>query len=261
VSVLGIGVITRNRLPVLGTTIAELARRTTAPYLLVVADDGSEDGTAEWTRGAGLALVSGPRRGCAWNKNRALLYLMTQAVCDPILLLEDDTRPTRRGWQDEWIAAARRWFHVNYCYAFPATDPPPGGGTAQDPYRCAAFGGHCTITARSAILEVGYLDPRFHGCGWEHVEWTWRFHLSYQDRWGLVGELPCLDHGVAATWPKSLCDPAEREANEATYAEIRTHITGPYACEPWCDQDERVTLTREIMAAARPAEQVAGPRR
>lgn len=44
-SVLGIGVTTRNRLAILLTTIAELARRTTALYVLVIADDGEPAGT------------------------------------------------------------------------------------------------------------------------------------------------------------------------------------------------------------------------
>jgi hypothetical protein len=196
-----------------------------------------------------MPVVTGPRRGCAWNKNRALLYLAARTTCDPLLLLEDDTRPTAVGWQDVWIAAAHRWGHVNYCYGFDAADPPPGTGTAEDPYRCAAFGGHCTITTRTALLEVGFLDPRFRGYGWEHVEWTWRFHLSYSSRWRLSDALPCLDHGIVATWPPSFSDPAEQQANGATYARIRSQIAGPYSCDPWRDDDERETLTREVRAA------------
>jgi glycosyltransferase involved in cell wall biosynthesis len=245
-----IGVITRNRLDTLRTTVAAVEHMTTVPYALVIADDGSDDGTAEWARQANRTVVSGPRRGCAWNKNRALLYLMTYTACDAILLLEDDTRPTERGWQDEWIAAARRWSHVNYCYGFAPADRPPGSGTAEDPYQCQAFGGHCTITSRTALLEVGYLNPRFRGYGWEHVEWTWRFQLRYGGRWGLRHALPCLDYGVKPTWPPSASDPAEMASNEATYAAIRATIAGPYSCDPWCNDDERLALVREVVDAA-----------
>ena len=35
----------------------------------------------------------------------------------------------------------------------------------------------------------------------------------------------------------------------ATYAEIRSQIAGPYSCDPWRDDDERETLTREVEAA------------
>ena len=111
-TVLGVGVITRNRLAILRETLAALEEFTTVPYVLVVADDGSDDGTARWARDRRGPVVTGPRRGCAWNKNRALLYLAARTTCDPLLLLEDDTRPTAVGWQDVWIAAAHRRGHV-----------------------------------------------------------------------------------------------------------------------------------------------------
>lgn len=245
---LGIGVITQNRLPILRQTIAEIVQLIQTPYTLVIADDGSDDGTVAWARDLAVPVVTGPRRGCAWNKNRALYYLLTSTDCDPLLLLEDDTRPTAPDWATVWSAAGRRWQHVNYCYGWDRASPPPGSGTVDEPYRCNAFGGHCTVTSRAALREVGYLDPRFRGYGWEHVEWTWRFQLRYRARWP-DGLLPCLDHGVTATWPPSSLDQREMDANGALYARIRAGITGPYHCEAWCDDGERRALHAEIADA------------
>ena len=151
VACLGIGIITRNRLRTLQRCVAEIEHYTRGPYFLMIADDGSDDSTVSWAKGRGIPVVTGPRRGCAWNKNRALYFLHAYTACDPILLFEDDTWPVRIGWEEVWIAAARRWQHVNYCYAWDPHDPndwPKGRGTADDPYQCAAFGGHCTITMR-----------------------------------------------------------------------------------------------------------------
>jgi len=84
---LGVGIVTRNRLAILRETIAELERLTTRPFTLVVADDGSDDGTANWVREAGTPLVTGPRRGCAWNKNRVLRHLATRTGAEVFFLL------------------------------------------------------------------------------------------------------------------------------------------------------------------------------
>jgi hypothetical protein len=175
---------------------------------------------------------------------------MTMTACDPILLLEDDTRPTLAAWDSDWIAAVCRWQHVNYCYGFEHTGRPPGRGTVDDPYLCRAFGGNCTMTTRKAVDKVGYLDTRFRGYGWEHVEWTWRFQISYRLEWRFPADLlPCLDYGVASVWPPSFFDQDEMNANGATYAEIRRTINGPYRTGPWHDESERNALTTEVELA------------
>ncbi len=69
---LGIGIITYNRLPILQRCVANIARHTRLPYTLMIADDGSEDDTVPWARGQDISVVTGPRRGVAWNKNRVL---------------------------------------------------------------------------------------------------------------------------------------------------------------------------------------------
>ncbi len=246
---LGIGIITRNRLATLAQCAAEIARHTRVPYALAVADDGSSDETAAWVRGAGIPLIAGPRRGCAWNKNRALRYFATRTDCDPILLFEDDTWPVADGWDDLWVAAARRWGHVNYFYGY----EPEGGGTVDDPYQGTAFGGQCTITTRAALAEVGYLDTRFVGYGVEHVEWTHRYRVRYTHEWNLPKRtVPCLDFGVLASWPPSHYDEAEITANRDLFYRLRDDESEPVYRAPWRDDDEREQLEAEVGRAAGP---------
>jgi glycosyltransferase involved in cell wall biosynthesis len=245
---LGIGVITRNRLSTLKTCVAEIARYTHVPFTLAIADDGSTDGTQNWVRNRGIRFVTGTRRGCAWNKNRALYYLQTYTNCDPILLIEDDTWPISHGWDDVWMAAARKWQHVNYCYGLDPQNRPAGRGTADNPYQCNAFGGQFTITTRQALAAVGFLDSRFVGYGWEHVEWTHRFRLRYLKEWSLPeGMLPCLDYGVRVTWSTSFFNQKEVDRNGKVYASIRASISGPYYTLAWRDNSERQHLQEEVI--------------
>ena len=109
----GIGVITYNRKDVLAETLARVRAHTSSPHELVVADDGSWDGTVELVRSLGIRLVTGRNMGIAWNKNRALFLLTMLLHCDVVILLEDDSRPVKDGWEQDWIAASLRWGHIN----------------------------------------------------------------------------------------------------------------------------------------------------
>ena len=239
--------VTRNRLPILRTCVAEILRYTHIPYTLVIADDGSTDGTASWVHSQNLSVISGRQRGCAWNKNRALYYLQSYTNCDPLLIIEDDTWPTADGWGSVWSAAAHNWQHVNYCYGLDPKNLPAGRGSADAPYQCAAFGGQCTITTRQALAEVGFLNSRFTGYGWEHVEWTHRYRLRYKTRWGLPeGMFPCLDYGVKVTWPPSFYNQDEVDRNGRVYAGIRTEISGHYYTSAWRNDAERQQLQAEV---------------
>lgn len=184
---LGIGLITFNRLSALQGCLEALEKFTKTPYDLVIADDGSTDGTVEWAREQGYRILTGKNTGCAWNKNRALYYLMHQTQCDQILLLEDDCWPQFEGWEAQWMEAARRFGHVNYVtwHETPRDQHIAGQGTAEDPMRCTGFAGTCTINTREALENVGYLDTRFRGYGYEHTEWTWRMGEYLRERlWG-----------------------------------------------------------------------------
>ncbi|MGE0223263.1 MAG: glycosyltransferase family 2 protein [Acetobacteraceae bacterium] len=168
---LGIGIATYNRRLVVAETIERVRHFTRhEPAHLVVADDGSQDGTAEMLLRHGIPLVTGPNRGIAWNKNRALFLLAESLCCDVVILLEDDTRPVVPGWETEWIEAARQWGHVNYAGPWLRSDFLSGSGSAIDPFLAPVLTAQCSAFARAALAFAGYFDTRFRGYGHEHVE-------------------------------------------------------------------------------------------
>src|SRR5271165_3217254 len=167
----GIGIITYNRKDIVGATIERVRALTRDPgAALVVADDGSTDGTLKLLRDMRVPVVTGTNMGIAWNKNRALFLLSQLLGCETVILLEDDTRPARAGWESQWVTAASRWGHVNYAADWMRDDFLSGSGTADDPIRSKVVTAQCAAYSRAALIYAGYFDPRFTGFGHEHVE-------------------------------------------------------------------------------------------
>jgi glycosyltransferase involved in cell wall biosynthesis len=177
----GIGIITYNRRDTVRATIERVQALTLEPdAALVVADDGSTDGTPAMLRQMGVPVVTGVNMGIAWNKNRALFLLSQLLGCETVILLEDDTMPASAGWESHWAAAARRWGHVNFAGAWMRQYFLSGSGTADDPVRSHMVTAQCAAYSRDALTYAGYFDPRFSGYGHEHVEHTRRMiRLGY----------------------------------------------------------------------------------
>ena len=99
---IGIGIVTYNRREILAATIERVRRLTRYTGAdIVVADDGSSDGTLAWLRDNHVPVVTGVNMSIAWNKNRAP-YLLAEMLCDDVVnLLEDDTQPANPGWEAE----------------------------------------------------------------------------------------------------------------------------------------------------------------
>ena len=172
-STLGIAIITYERRSMLERLVASIAELTTSPYELVIADDGSGDGTAEWCRERGLRVVTGTNRGIAWNKNRGL-FALAQLGCDPLLLLEDDAYPVERGWERDWIEGTEAWHHMAYHHSKAARHTVSGAGTPADPFVSPAASAVCLSVSAEVLERVGFFDSRFRGYGHEHAEWTTR---------------------------------------------------------------------------------------
>lgn len=244
----GIGVITCNRLPALEGCVAGVLRYTTTPFELVVADDGSTDGSAEWARERNLTVITGQRRRVTWNKNRALYYLMESTACDPIITLDDDCWPTEAGWDRAWIAAAVRWGHVCFTFLGPKPDP-TGSGTPEDPYRGLYFGGPCTATTRSALRKVGYYETRMRGHGWDDIDWTYRFERLLSARWrGEPHTCPSMVFGLKVIDFGSHYDPEENERNRQVLLASQNE---PIWRPPWRTPEEEAIVRAEQEAGKR----------
>jgi glycosyltransferase involved in cell wall biosynthesis len=171
---LGIGVPTFNRAEQLARTLAAIARYTTAPHEVLVADDGSTDGTLPFLRRERIPHVAGRNRGIAWNKNRLLYVLREIRRCDVIILIEDDVMPCAPGWERPWVEAALAHGHVNYAIAWLRDGVLSGAGTPADPFVSEGLSGQCSAFSRTALRAAGYLDTRFRGYGFEHAEHSYR---------------------------------------------------------------------------------------
>src|SRR5947209_421223 len=91
-------------------------------------------------------------------------------------------------------------------------DPRPltGSGTPMDPHRSGHFGGQCTVTTREVLQSVGYLDTRFIGYGYGHVEWTFRFERYLGESWGSpAGTRPTLQSGLELAPTTSYRSPSD----------------------------------------------------
>ncbi len=171
----GIGIVTYNRKTILSDTIDRVRTFTRHPgAMLVVADDGSTDGTLAMLRDKQVPVITGLNMGIAWNKNRALFLLSHMLHCETVILLEDDTQPNRTGWEQDWIEAVGRWGHVNHAADWMREHFVSGAGTALDPIRSRMVTAQCSAYGRDALTYGGYFDPRFRGYGHEHVEHTRR---------------------------------------------------------------------------------------
>ena len=238
---LGVGIITFNRKPVLAETLARVQAHTKSPCTLVVADDGSEDGTAELVRQRNVTLVTGENMGIAWNKNRALFLLADLMHCDVVILLEDDTFPTRDGWELEWVNAAQRWGHTNSAGEWFRDTFLKGSGTLDDPILSKSVSAQCSAFSREALRYGGYMDSRFVGFGQEHVEHTRRlirvgYGGTYEDIDGEVRPIfKLIWGGIQMTAPPSHGNRGEEQRNTLVCRELLFEET--YRA-PWRDDIE-----------------------
>jgi glycosyltransferase involved in cell wall biosynthesis len=257
---LGIAVITYARQRWLRQCVDSVIELTGAPFELVVADDGGDDGTVEWCRERKVRVVTGRNRGVAHNKNRALLALEAVA-CDPILLLEDDLRPSAPGWEREWVAATARWHHVAYATKNIIEAAFTGRGVAEDPWVSSHTRAQLLTVSGSVLEAVGYLDPRFEGWGHEHAEWTTRIKRAGYGYKKVM--LPSgksfsaqlfLDHGLLSEAGPSWRDIEQARRNRELTKAI---WNDPLYRAPWRTPQERAEILEELRVSGIDAEPLA----
>lgn len=247
----GIGLITYNRKDVLRETIALLRKNTVhANTSLIVADDGSTDGTRDMLDRMGVSYVTGGNGGVAWNKNRALFALEENAHCDVVILLEDDTQPIVYGWDTPWIEAAVRYGHMNVALEQINQQYLRGSGTVADPIISKLISAQCACFSREALRFAGYFDPRFKGYGHEHVE-----HSIRMVRCGYGGQEEMVDGSMKIVFKllrsefslrpvKSFGSQEESDRNLALTQKI---VVEQHYRAPWYDEHEMARFRLEMM--------------
>ena len=246
----GIGIVTYNRKDILSDTIDRVRDLTRQPdAALVVADDGSTDGTLAMLRDKQVPAITGANMGIAWNKNRALFLLSQRLNCETVILLEDDTRPSRIGWETEWIRAARLWGHVNYAAEWMAQYCVAGSGTAEAPWESTMVTAQCASYASTALAYAGYFDPRFKGYGHEHVEHSRRLiRLGYGGTEGRTDTeesvlYKLIEGGLTVVASKSHHNDIQEQRNQKLALELMTQQE--YRA-PWRDDAELRQFRSEI---------------
>jgi hypothetical protein len=245
---IGIGVISYNRLDLVKDSIQSINKYTTGNYHLIVADDGSNDGTAEWCSQNSTICVSGKNKGVVWNKNRALYYLNTVLKCDVTILVEDDCLPDVKGWQIDWVLSAILWGHINFAHNRIIKKPDAvisGDGSYLSPFIAKLVTGQCTACSSSAIQNVGYLNSRFIGYGAGHVEWTERFifHGYNGLRGGVDHVFPAINKGVTSNDAPTYKDKGQLERNKKLKMSLKQDNSFKL---PWKDDAEKSEFLSEI---------------
>jgi hypothetical protein len=190
--------------------------------------------------------------GIAWNKNRALFHLGAICHCDVVILLEDDSFPTKNGWEQEWVMAVQRWGHVNLAGDWFRDSVLSGSGTVDDPFLSEMITAQCSGFSSAALRYGGYFDSRFRGYGFEHIEHSRRllrvgYGGSYEDIAGEV--LPMfklLKGNIEVTGPQSFSNEADRVRNKLLCHQLLFDET--YRA-PWRDDGELAQFRKEMTDA------------
>lgn len=245
----GIGITTYNRIDRLKQTLDRIARHTTNDYCLVVADDGSSDGTAKWCTQHKVPCVTGNNRGISWNKNRSL-FALNALGCTEIVLLEDDCYPIEDGWNEQWVLATRKWNHVAFAHAKIRGGILSGAGTPDSPYVNNKSTAQCLSISRETLSKVGFFDTRFEGYGVEHAEWTTRIKRTgtgfqkMEVAPGVIGKANLfISGGLQAEDAPSHKDKASVERNNAIFREIKEE---PVFRQPYRNASEKALFTSEM---------------
>lgn len=164
------------------------AVKETAPVetRIVICDDGSgywQEGdtmsahhSVESLLPEGVSYLKGPNLGIAANKNRALWTLQD---CHFLCILEDDLKPTHKGWFEAYEKAAILSGINHFCrvqdkevaetvQSFSAFM----GQNDLHPIYGPSPRGDLTFLTSAVVRTVGAFNPLFRGAGYAHGEWS-----------------------------------------------------------------------------------------
>lgn len=185
---------TYNGLGLLQRCVSSIRQHTASPYEIIVVDNASTDGTAEWCLGEKLKLVSLARNAgfpAACNQGLRL------SVGETLVLLNNDTAVTPR-WLDNLTAALYSAPEVgivgpvtNYVSGpqrvdvrfgnlgeFQALAEANNGSDASRWRNTLRLVGYCLVFRRSLMDSIGLLDERFTPGHYEDDDYCYRARLQ-----------------------------------------------------------------------------------
>ena len=208
-----------NKLSVTRKCVAEVVRATrfSGPAELVMVDNGSTDGSAEWIRGELAALcagrgislrpiLNGANIGCSTARNQAL----AAASGDFVTFLDNDVEPATPNWLDALRTRMERVSDTGMVGGLLLYPPRPG---APETVQCAGVGvsrtGHvcfvgrgepfgpayaearevqclisaCLMTRRSLCLKYGGFDEIFNPVQFEDFDLCYKFRENGWKAW------------------------------------------------------------------------------
>lgn len=179
------GVTTYNRLEFLKDNLEswDRTRDKNHQWVLMIADDGSNDGTVEYIRsinfGCSLLFIQNPRGGINFQTN-TILKSASQMDFDYGFMANDDIEFLKSGWDNAYIGAIQDSGYDHLCFFdevwCPNKDHEIYG--CHGSIRSVVLPEHsqgCFWTFTQKVLEkVGYFDPAFGFFGWGDTDYTVR---------------------------------------------------------------------------------------
>lgn len=201
-----IAIITYNRLESLRTLVSQIKTHTEGEYNLIVSVDGSTDGTVEYLRENRINFINSENRGVGHAKNLAMWWFYNKTKSDVLLMLEDDCRIWEDGWNKNWEYVVNYFKFVNY---FDGQQMPDTKlfNVSPPPMMVNSFGGAVMGIHRDVVAKIGYMDPRFDGYGFEHVEYAYRIYREFKDVWqGEENTIPGFNRHIGVEFNDSFFD-------------------------------------------------------
>lgn len=250
-----IGVSTFQRLPYLERFITSFAETRNRSYrwTLVVADDGSNDGSVEFVKrlridGVRIVVVSNFARGIAGQTNSILSYGMVDGF-DLGFKCDDDIFFEGPGWDDLYVSAVNGG-HTDHLVYHSTAWKPAVHQVVHDRLRSSvpvdqSMGCFYTFTPR-VVARIGYMDEvNFRVRGHAHIDWSTRAcRAGFNDAarlwdangsddliglWGRAGYVETLDWSSEQV--RNLLTDDERARRAGIIADpARVHV-------PWVDPE------------------------
>lgn len=172
----GIGIPTYNRLESLKKTIASIKANAGGGYYdLVVAVDGSSDGTGGWLRKQNINHICCLQNmGVCHAKNQILARLQEH---DFIFIIEDDVQLIKPGMFRLYLRAIELFGIQHWNFLAPWQRRPARPNEMKDDLTMMfskLVGGAISVYTREVIEKVGGFNPEFKGYGYGHCEYTLR---------------------------------------------------------------------------------------